>query len=267
MRELSVPALLFYRFFGAAITGFLILAWQRMPWSTLRAEARLALGPGFFLAMTLIFQTYGLQGTSATQSAFITTTYIVFVPLLAHIFGLEKIPWIHWIWVGLACGGGFLTLDLSTSNWQWSQIFTCLNALAASAQILMVGQVARHSKSSLALNSWQALYVALLSLPFTLVTSSETSNSWNLYHLNLNSIVGLISLTWGSSFLAFLLQIRAQKSLKASTASLLFLLESPFSYAFAFLLLGEFLRPWQIAGAVLILLSCVATLWTEKPIE
>jgi drug/metabolite transporter (DMT)-like permease len=267
-KALAIPAILFYRFAGASIVGFAWLFFKKTEKATLKHEMALALIPSFFLALTLLLQTYGLAGTNATKSAFITTTYVVFVPLISSTLGWEKIRWIHWIWVALACVGGALTLDTGWSEWHAAEILTGLNALAASGHILAVGRIARTSKNSLAFNTWQALFVALLCLPFAafqwgVSNGGAASQSWNLLALNNIQWVGILSLTLGSSFLAFLLQIRAQKKLKASMASLLFLLESPFSFLFAFLLLGESMGPLQTLGAGLILLSCVCTIVTE----
>lgn len=42
-------------------------------------------GAGFFLAGNLLFQTIGLQFTTATNSAFLTCLYVVLVPLLSAV--------------------------------------------------------------------------------------------------------------------------------------------------------------------------------------
>jgi drug/metabolite transporter (DMT)-like permease len=258
----DIPAILFYRFAGAAGLGFLILKWQKVSQETLKKEARLALWPSFFLAMTLLFQTYGLAGTGATKSAFITTTYVVFVPLFSFALGIEKIRWIHWLWVALSLLGGFLTFSVPLNDWSWSEGLTGLNALAASAHILAVGKVAKQSQNSLAFNTWQSFFIAGLCLPLGI-----GRGHWSLWPVSAKALIGLLALTFGSSFLAFLLQIRAQKLLKPSLASLLFLLESPFSFVFAFLFLHESLNLTQSCGALLILLACAATIFTEAPTE
>ena len=71
------------------------------------------------------------------------------------------------------------------------------------------------------------------------------------------AIVGILSLGIASSVIAFYLQIRSQKVLSDATASMLFLLESPFAAVFGFLILKEQLRPVQIGGAVIIMLASV----------
>jgi drug/metabolite transporter (DMT)-like permease len=71
------------------------------------------------------------------------------------------------------------------------------------------------------------------------------------------SLVGLFSLTFGSTLIAFAFQVKAQKILSPSVVSLLFLLEAPFATFFGLLFLGEELRSDQWLGAALILSTSV----------
>jgi drug/metabolite transporter (DMT)-like permease len=65
----------------------------------------------------------------------------------------------------------------------------------------------------------------------------------------------MFSLAFGSTVLAFFLQVKAQAFLSPTVASLLCLLESPFAMIFAAALLGETLGPLEGAGAALIFVS------------
>jgi drug/metabolite transporter (DMT)-like permease len=73
----------------------------------------------------------------------------------------------------------------------------------------------------------------------------------------MKAVIGLLSLSLGSTTLAFYLQVRAQAHLSATVSSLLFLLESPFALIFAFLLLGESLSTMEAIGAFLIFTAAV----------
>ena len=65
--------------------------------------------------------------------------------------------------------------------------------------------------------------------------------------------------------LAFFLQVSSQKVLSTTTASMLCLLEAPFSFLFATLILGETLIGLQILGAFLILLSSALSIYVDRP--
>jgi drug/metabolite transporter (DMT)-like permease len=55
--------------------------------------------------------------------------------------------------------------------------------------------------------------------------------------------------------LAFLIQIRTQKILEPTTASMLFLLEGIFALVFGVIFYSEILRPVQFVGVALILVG------------
>ncbi|HRO66903.1 MAG TPA: EamA family transporter, partial [Pseudobdellovibrionaceae bacterium] len=64
--------------------------------------------------------------------------------------------------------------------------------------------------------------------------------------------------------IGFTIQLRTQKVLNSTTASMLFLLESPFSLVFGVLLLKESFGPLQAAGAVLISVAALQTARLES---
>lgn len=255
LQTLSAPAVILYRFAISALLGMAILTITKISKKDLIAELKISFPAGFLLALTLVLQTYGLPGTGATKSAFITTTYVVIVPIMSHFFGVEKIRWMHWLWVLVAIIGAFYTLNVSLSGWTMAELLTCLNAVTASLHIMWIGRVARKSKNALAFNTAQSMWITIWMFPFIFI-----SDGWDLSHVNTVGWLGMAALGFGSSFIAFLLQIRAQKELSPALASVLFLLESPFSFLFAFLLLGETLLPSQVLGVALILAACVGSI-------
>lgn len=252
LQGLGPSAVIFYRFLISFITAFLILLWRKTPRSLLLNEMGLALIPGVFLWLTLILQTWGLQYTTATNSTFITTLYVVIVPLMHSWTGQEKLGWAHWLCVALALiGTGFIVQIQNLTSLNGGDLMTFLCAIFAAIHILVIGQRALKTKDDFAFNAFQSFWMAglsLLCLPFT--------GKWSLGALNLEGWIGLLCLGFGSSLLAFFFQIRAQKVLSPSVSSLLFLLESPISCVFAYFLLNETLNPWQWLGALFILISC-----------
>jgi len=262
LQTLSAPAILFYRFAIAGALGVLVLAARRTPWLHWWYEIKISFVAGFLLAATLILQTYGLAGTSPTKSAFITTTYVVMVPVLGHFLNIEKIQWLHWCFVGLAILGAFLTLNVSLSGWHAGELLTCANALMASLHILWMGKSAPQSRSPMAFNTFQSLAVCLWLAPFALWTEH-----WDVRQMDHRAIWSLLILGVGASFLAFMMQVRAQQQLSPSVASLLFLLESPLSFLFSFFLLGELLVPSQVVGLIVILGACLGSIWASSRVS
>jgi drug/metabolite transporter (DMT)-like permease len=260
LQYIGPAAIIFYRFILAFIFGVAVLAFFRRPsQAVLKNEFKLAAAGGFLLSLTLVLQTAGLQFTTATKSAFITTTYVIIVPIFSHFVFKQKVRPLHWLWVLVACIGTLLIVDLQSTRWDWGDSFTILNAFVAAAHILYVGQIAPRSQHPFVYNVLQSLWSAIFCLCLIPVNSR-----WNLLSLDFRAWMGLLSLALGSTLLGFFLQVRAQKLISPSVASLIFLLESPFSFIFAFWLLHERLTALPLIGAVLILASCLAATFTQS---
>lgn len=253
------PAIIFYRFFFTFLISIAILFFQKIKWSDFLHEMKLGFGLGFWLSLTLILQAWSLKYTTATKASFITTLYVVLVPLMSLFLYRQKLnPW-HWLWVALAFLGTGLMVELSFNDWNWGDTLVLINAFTASFHILLMGRTVPKSKNNFALNAAQSFWIALFCLVLVVFPTR-----WNLAPLSPLAWVGILELTLGSSLLAFWLQVRAQNHLSPSTASLLFLLESPFSLVFAMYFLNESLSFNQATGGLLILLACVGVSLQES---
>ena len=264
---LSFPALLIYRFLGAFLFGSLYWLYRRPTRAQLKHEFELSRAGGFWLAVTLVLQTWGLETTTATKSAFLTVLYVVFVPLLAALLDREKLSVRNTLClIGALCGTGMIV------NMEWSDLalgdfLTLANALAAAFHIRTMGRLAPRSWDHFTFNVFQCLWTTLFILPVVgvqLVHPGAFPGGWNLVSLDFRGWFGLMSLIWGSSLLAFFLQVRAQRKLSATVASLLFLMESPFSAFFAAWLLGERLGLQQVLGAAVIFIACMTASLPQK---
>lgn len=265
--SLNVMALTFYRFFGAFLFGTLIWLWTKPKLQDLKSDFFLAKEAGFWLGLTLILQTWGLASTTATKSAFITVLYVVFVPLLAAVIDRHYLSKQHLICLMLALLGTYWMIDVDLSQINKGDLLTFANAFAAALQIRAMGRLAPKAKSHFNLNVFQCLWTAIFSLPIIVLlyfSPSGVHTGWSLFNLDQKVWFSLLSLTLGSSLLAFYLQVRAQNKIPASLAALLFLLESPMSAVFAAWLLHERLSSTQLAGGILIFIACWAATFNLK---
>lgn len=222
--------------------------------STFKSEkhgklARWAILPGLCLAGLMIFQTWGLEYTSATRSGFITTLYVVMVPLMEVLFLKKKLKYEHLLWVALALIGTALICDFQGGDWNIGDALTFVCAIAAALHIIAIAKVSAKVDSPMVFNGYQNVVCALCAvvfIPFSPEGVGAVTGS---------AVYGLLFLAFASTTLAFMLQIRAQQVLSPSTASLLFLLESPFAALSGFLFLNEVMSLNQWIGAILILAS------------
>lgn len=246
--------------FGLAAAILLVLVLCRKEWRRhlTGAQAKLAFLPGLFLALTLIFQTWGLRYTTATKSSFITTLYVLAVPALERWFLARSLHRLHWLFAAIALAGTALICGFQGGDWNVGDLLTLVCMLAASVQILWFGRIAARIDSVMTFNFWQTAWGFVLCLP----TLPFESGAW--FPRGALAWGGIASMVLGSTVIAFALQIRAQRVLSPSVASLLYLLESPFATLFAIAILNERLAASQWLGAGLILVSVAAAAWISS---
>lgn len=261
LKQWSAMEISVLRFFFAIIPAIGYFAFTKIPLAEIKNEFRLSLIPGFLLALTIALQTQGLKFTTPAKSAFITTTYVVIVPLLSH-FLKDKIAWSHWVWVAVALMGSFLVSGASeAAGLQMGDLPTFLCAVGAAVHIYWLGHIASQSKNTITFGIGQSFWALLFSIGFLFLESVLDPN----FKLKLFSAassqawLGIFSLAFGSTVIGFTLQVKAQKQISASLASILFLLEAPMAFGFSYLFLGEVMSAIQLSGAILIVVSCLGS--------
>ncbi len=211
-------------------------------------------GLALFAASSL--QQIGLVYTDAGKAGFLTAMYIVFVPFLGLFVGqrpgrnalLSLIPAI----VGL-----YLLSCTSVSGINKGDVLLLLCAVAFSVQILLID---RHCAGldGLKLNCIQALVVAVLSVPWALLTETVDASLIASCWLPLG-YAGVLSMG-----VAYTLQIVGQKRVTPSAAALLMSLESVFAALFGWLLLHETMTKAELLGCVLVFAAVVISQLPEK---
>lgn len=261
---LDAPAIIFYRFLISTLVGLIPVFILRKSWGINRAliwsELKLSFWPGVWLFATLILQTFGLLTTTASKSAFITVLYVVLVPIITAIQGTDRFLVKHFVCVVLALIGLGLFQELKMDSWSFGDSLTLIAAVAASFHILTIGTAAPRSRNKYLLNLGQGFFTTIFALFFFPLGSRA-----DLTQLDFQGWFGLLILSIGAGLIAFFLQVKAQEKIPPNLASLLFLLESPFSALFAFWLLNERFSGHQLAGGALILVACAWAIKSETP--
>lgn len=211
-------------------------------------------GLALFAASSL--QQIGLVYTDAGKAGFLTAMYIVFVPFLGLFVGqrpgrnalLSLIPAI----VGL-----YLLSCTSVSGINKGDVLLLLCAVAFSVQILLID---RHCAGldGLKLNCIQALVVAVLSVPWALLTETVDASLIASCWLPLG-YAGVLSMG-----VAYTLQIVGQKRVAPSAAALLMSLESVFAALFGWLLLHETMTGAEKLGCLLVFAAVIISQLPEK---
>lgn len=252
---------LVYRFIIATVFGeVLYLIFRGINFTTIREDLVRALPAGFLLGGMLLLQTIGLQYTTATKSGFLTSLYVMLVPLLNSIFFKYSTGWKNYGLVAMALAGTFVLMDANIQDVNIGDLWTIGCSALAALHIIYIGRISNRVGNSFRFNNFQSFWCLIFVAPLLLTQNKIT---WDVS--DLQPWLGILSVGLASSVIAFFLQIRTQKVLSDSTASMLFLLESPFAALFGFLILNERLTLFQISGAMMILIaSMLQILWDSS---
>ena len=206
-------------------------------------------GSILFLAGGL--QQAGLELTTAGNAGFITTLYVVFVPLILWIFWKEKIGWVSWAAAGLAVLGGLLLSTAGRLQVGRGDLLELLGALMWALHVILVGKAVR-KVGVLTFSAGQYLAAGVLNLAVSQFIGESfaglVTGWWTIVY------IGVLSTTIG-----YTLQVLGQKYAPPTDAAILLSMEAVFAALFGFLFLAEMLLPVQIIGCALILGAILLT--------
>lgn len=208
----------------------------------------LACGVVLFLASS--FQCFGIVGAGAGKSAFITTLYIVIVPLLS-IFLHEKIGINAIISVPFAVIGMFFLCTKGTfSSLSIYDLYLIICAFFFSIQILIISKFSKNA-NGVKISFYQALVVGILSCIVGAFTDKLTANAL------IQALPALLYLGLMSSGVGYTLQIIGQTDNNPTIASLIMALESVFSLWLGVIILHESFETIELIGCAFIFASII----------
>lgn len=235
------------RFLLGAIIVFTITGFK---WQGNRSQFRGMALTGVLLFLASLFQQMGMETTTAGNAGFITSLYVVIIPLFLMIFGKKKIKPAIWLAIGLAVLGALL---LSTGGkfepapGDWLML---ISAFFWAGQVLLVGHFGRQSEP-LTFTVGEFSIAAALNLVFTVLF--ELGNYQPLPEAWLSVLYSAVVPVG----IGFTLQVIGQRSAPPIHAALIFSLEAVFAALTGYLVLDERLIPIQFLGCVLILLAII----------
>ena len=203
---------------------------------------------GIFLAVGIVFMTWGLKQTQSGQAAFIISMEVVLVPLLLFLFYRERVDSLVAVALPLAVAG--LALLTVQQGWHvnagdfWVLASACCFALYT---IYNARYAARFDPLVLA---WiQVSMVALLSfICLQIMGDFELALGGKVW-----SCIAFLILV--ATVMRFVVQTYAQKYTTATHTSLIFMLEPVIAALLGWWALAEVLTTQAIWGCVLIMLA------------
>ncbi|MBI5240606.1 MAG: DMT family transporter [Elusimicrobia bacterium] len=230
---------------------FLIAALCLLPWA-LRRRLQALLWEGFVLSLILaglyISQTVGLGHTTASNCAFITGLFVVFVPLYMLALTLKPLAGTQWLAVAV---GGLWLLTGGLSGVNRGDALSLVAAATCAGHLLFTDKCVRSDADVILLafhQFWMTAAMAYLACAvLRLPVAVAAPQGW----------IVIVFLALFPTLSAFFLQILIQKRLPPLTVSLGFSLEPVFAALFAWTLGGEEFVGRRAVGGLLIVAAMV----------
>ena len=227
-------------------------------WKTAAAGAL----AGVFLFSGYLFQTLGLQLTTAPRSAFITGLTSVMVPVLAALVyrNRPQVSEVAGVLVATA-GLALMTIQHAAGSVSRGDLLTFFCAIGFAAHIVTLGHFSENMR-------FQLLSVAQVGAAAVLALSSfwwaETPHvRWRPAVICAILVTGLLA-----TALAFTIQAWAQQYTTSTRTGLIYMLEPVFAWITSYCMVGEGLSGRAAAGAALILGGVVLVElkpWNPRP--
>jgi drug/metabolite transporter (DMT)-like permease len=210
---------------------------------------------GFLLFLGSAFQQAGMVYTTAGNAGFITSLYVVLVPIALFFVWGEKPHWMSIAAVGLAGVGAFLLSTGGRFEVKAGDALELLGALFWTFHVIVLGKFASKFEA-MSFSVGQLFVCAILNIGIGLFAEPMMSFNWPLMFAI--AYTALFSLG-----LCYTLQVWAQRHTPPADAALILSLESVFAVISGWLILNERLVLIQIFGCVLIFIAVVLSQFKE----
>lgn len=242
LKEMSPMMLILIRFTIASIICFILFRNFKLDFKHFFHGIILSI----LLVVIYISSTLGLKYTSASNAGFIIGSAVVLVPIFDYLIYKTKFTSLEKISIFICFVGLFFVTFNGKLNFNKGDFYCFIDACAYAAYILYNGKKSK-TLDTKTLVSIQYTFVSLFSVVYV-------SLSGNLnFAFSITSWLILIILGVFCTFLAFYLQVSAQKNLSAHFSSKLLTLIPIFSVIFDMIYLKELISASVLLGGILII--------------
>ncbi|HOO31884.1 MAG TPA: DMT family transporter [Thermotogota bacterium] len=197
---------------------------------------------GIVFGFAYLTQTWGITLTTASKSGFLTSLYIVIVPIFAFFIEGERIKGFQKIGFPLAFFGSYL-LAGGIEGLNLGDILNIICGILFALHIVLITRASKkHDEMSLL--SVQFMTAAIIN------SFASIGSDWTI---SLPLLSSAVYLALFPTMIALIVQLKYQKKVGNNVTALIFLGEPVFSTLFAILFLQEQLSLIQWTGAFLLI--------------
>lgn len=212
------------------------------------AQAGISCGIALFIAMTI--QQYCMLYATAGKAGFITSLYIIYVPIISMLFG-QRLSVNVKISTGLAIIGLYLLcFKNNTSGFDIYDIVLLISAFFYGVHILVVNHFSKKVDAT-KVSCLQFFVVGILSIPLMLIFETPTFQGF------IDCKIPLLYAGILTCGVAYTLQIFGQKYTTPVIASLILCLESVFAVIGGGIILQETLTVKETIGCLFMIVAVI----------
>ena len=210
---------------------------------------------GTLLGSGYIFQTFGLTNTTVSNTGFITGLYLVFTPLISLIVLRRHVIRIQWLAVLLAFIGLFLISYNGVSIGR-GETLVLISAILYGAHFVALGEWS-DGGNTYALTLSQIATLGVMASLFTIKDGFQLPPDSSVW-------LAVLFTAFFATFLAFLVQTKAQSVMSATAASVLLATETPFAVIFGLYFNSDPLTLKIISGGILVMGAMALVIWSDS---
>lgn len=207
---------------------------------------------GVVLCLAINLQQFGISFTTVANASFITSLYVIMVPIASFIFFRKKAAALVWVSVAVAMIGMYFLSFSGGLNVNVGDILVFLCAITFTVQILIISYFSpKHNVFALACVQFYVVSGISLALALIFETPSITALFAAAPYVLYTGVL--------SSGIAYILQMKAQKTTDATIAAVLFSFEGVVAAMVGWFVLSQVLTPRELLGCGLIFVAILAT--------
>ena len=204
---------------------------------------------GIALCGASLLQQMGIQHTTVGKAGFITTLYIIIVPLIELFFG-KKIAKKIWLGAVMAVIGLYLLCINENFSIGKGDFLILVCAILFAIHILIIDHFSPKA-DGVVLSAIQFFVSGFISVIGAILVENPNPAAM------LDAIVPILYAGVMSCGVAYTLQVIGQKNISPTVASMILSLESVISVLAGWIILGEALSAKEIVGCVIVFMAVV----------
>ncbi len=202
---------------------------------------------GFINGLGLIFQQLGLAYSTVSKTSFISSIYIIFVPII-ELFTCKKPKKKFWIAVLIACLGLYFMCVNEELKINSGDLFTFCGSICFALQVIFIDKYSK-DVDPVSFCAIQQTTISIMSAILMCVFERPKVSDFS------GLLFPVLYVIFISGLLAQLIQNKYQKDIDPTLASLLMSFESVFGALGGLIILNQTLSIREIIGCILIFIS------------